>query len=170
MTSGQKLGIILAIAASSSGWIFHYAQAPQAARNTESSVDLDRLEDRLSAAQQENATLRSMLQGGGDVPVSTELQSYVEEQTGLNFSVTPKVRMASTEEMEEAVMERLEIDYGAGALERKAIAWGRLGIIPPEQNVAQQLAVILTCFRIMPKLKSDSNSFGTNMSIIQKVA
>ena len=149
MTPGQTLATLLAIAGTSSGWLYHWAnsagtpggKSPERLSVTRSGESVERIEERLIATQKENATLRSLLQGGGDLPVSVALQSHVEKALNLSFAESPKVTTASIGELEELALEKLEQKYSPGSLGGRAELWAALALITPGTDLAQQLAI-----------------------------
>lgn len=145
MSPGQTLGLLLALAGTSSGWLYHLSggKSSKPVTFTESGESVERIEERLIAVQKENATLRSLLQGGGDVPVSVALQSHIENTTKLSFEETPKVSKASIGELEELALEKLENQYRPGMLSGRSDLWAALGLITPGTDVAQQLAIAM---------------------------
>lgn len=104
------------------------------AENSELTQQIDRLEGEL-------AQVRSML-ADGPYPIPDELVSWIEKDYDLVFTKAPDVRLASPIAMRDAAQANLRFVHGEIGLEREGLAWELLGLLPPNQQLFNQLLFV----------------------------
>ncbi len=150
MKPTRLLACLVYVTAVISGWLYglHWKNTAQSSNTekdtTEESSVIREQEEEIELLREENAVLRSLAQGGGDYPISAEQQAFIEDQLGLKFRSTPRVKKASPEELSDAVLGELTHLYGESGLDERSILWGLLGLIPLEQNVRGQFHAVGT--------------------------
>lgn len=148
MKPAVVLGSLVATSIAVSGWIYGLHWRGAAAGGSAPVEDeatarqMAQLEDEIAALHRENKVLRSLAQGGGDFPISADQQAFVEDQLGLSFRSSPKVKKASQEALRDAVLGELTHQYGESGLQERSHIWGLLGLIPMEQNLRGQLHAV----------------------------
>lgn len=148
MKGGRLLVLLIALAAAVSGWIYglHWkslARGGASANDSASLRQLDELVIQLEDLERENASLRSLAQGGGDVPVEQEMLAFVSGELGLDFASTPRVQRVTPEDMADAVRDELaHIFGGPEGMDRLEAQWMMLGLVSPEQRIWAQVIAL----------------------------
>jgi hypothetical protein len=107
------------------------------------------LETQLRIAQEENemlkrenASLRSLAQGGGEVAVPREAIERVEKEFGLRFISNPVVHRIASEELRDRVAAALESRFGPSGIDDRQDAYRLLGWLGPDDNLLSQLTLV----------------------------
>ena len=146
----RPAGLLVALTGSAialSGWLQVWYLKNQStgeiSRETDS-AEISDLRDQLLSLEQENAVLRSLAQGGGDIPVPEDLIAFVETTLDLEFRSTPVVKLSTEEGIIDAALDELANIYGENGLSEREKVWSHIGLIPPEQALRGQFQAIAT--------------------------
>ncbi|MFD2257899.1 hypothetical protein ACFSSA_14550 [Luteolibacter algae] len=145
MISGtQLLPLLIGAAIGVGGWMFGQRQGG----SVDASV-IQGIENQLRIAQEEieiltdeNESLRSLAQGGGEVAVPAEMIAQVEKDYGLHFISNPVVHRIATEELGYRVEAALESRLGPQGMDDRQEAYRRIGWLRAEDNLLNQLAAV----------------------------
>lgn len=145
MVSPKTLLPILIGTAVGAGGIFQGMQS----RSIASPGDLSGLENQLRIAteendllKRENESLRSLVQGGGEVAVPQELVARIEKEYGLRFKSSPVVHRISSNDLHNRISASLESSFGPGGLDYRQDAYALLGWLMPEDKLLVQLTAV----------------------------
>jgi hypothetical protein len=140
----QLLTLLIGAAIGAGGWIYRGEFSSRAG-----SVSIEELDNQLRIAQeeieilaQENASLRSLAQGGGEVSIPKELISKVEREYGLKFLSNPKVNRVATEELSYRVEAALESRLGPQGFDDRQEAYQRIGWLRSTDRLLDQLVAV----------------------------
>lgn len=118
-------------------------------RSTGSASGLADLEVQLRIASEENemlkrenASLRSLAQGGGELPVPREAIDRAEKEFGLNFISSPLVHRIATEELRDRVAAAYESRFGPAGIDDRQDAYRLIGWLGPSDDLLAQLTVV----------------------------
>ncbi len=98
------------------------------------------LENELEALREENRSLRSLVQGGGEIQVEPALVAFVEEAIGLDFTSSPVIHRLASEELLDRVAASIESRFPPNTLDHRQSAWTLMGLLTAEDRFAHQLA------------------------------
>lgn len=98
------------------------------------------LETEVAILRRENESLRSLAQGGGELPVDPATIDFVEESLGLSFKSTPQVHRIAGEELRDRIIASIEARYGPHGLDSRQQAWSLMGLLTADDRFAAQLA------------------------------
>lgn len=140
----QLLTLLIGAALGVGGWMIRADQSPKAG-----SASLEDLENQLRIAQeeiemltQENRSLRSLAQGGGEVSVPQELISKVEKDYGLKFLSNPIVHRVAGEELGYRIEAAMESRYGPQGMDDRQEAYQRIGWLGADDKLLAQLVAV----------------------------
>lgn len=140
MISGkQLLPLLIGAALGAGGWM--YGLRNGAAAPLASGADTG-LEERIAILEKENASLRSLAQGGGEVAVPPEMIAQVEKDYGLSFRSSPVFHRIATEELGYRIEAAIESMLGPqGADDRQeALRW--MGLLGDGDQLLEQLVAV----------------------------
>ena len=107
------------------------------------------LEDQLRLAteenemlKRENASLRSLAQGGGEVAVPREAIDRAEKEMGLRFLSSPVVHQIASEELRDRVAAAIESRFGPSGIDDRQDAYRLIGWIGPDDDLLAQLTLV----------------------------
>lgn len=139
----QLLPLLLGAAIGAGGWMF---SSQTAGKSSASSASLD---ERLRDAQQqvgmlekENASLRSLAQGGGEVSVPKEMIARVENEYGLTFLSSPVFHMIAGQELGYRIEAAIESRFGPQGIDDRQEAWRLLGFLREEDELLHLLSAV----------------------------
>jgi hypothetical protein len=92
--------------------------------------------------KRENASLRSLAQGGGELPVPREAIDRAEKEFGLRFLSSPVVHRIASEELRERIAASLESRFGPSGMDDRENAWRLIGWLRPDDELLAQLTVV----------------------------
>jgi hypothetical protein len=92
--------------------------------------------------KRENASLRSLAQGGGEVAVPREAIERAEKEFGLRFLSNPVVHRIASEELRDRVAAALESRFGPAGIDDRNEAWHLIGWLGPDDDLLAQLTVV----------------------------
>lgn len=140
----QLLTLLIGAALGVGGWMIRAEKSP---RNV--SLSMEGLENQLRIAQeeiemlsQENASLRSLAQGGGEVSVPQELISKVEKDYGLKFLSNPVVHRVIAEELGYRIEAAMESRLGPQGMDDRQEAYQRIGWLSADDKLLDQLVAV----------------------------
>jgi hypothetical protein len=140
----QLLTLLIGAALGVGGWIMRVDQAPRSG-----SLSIEGLENQLRIAEDEiamlvaeNASLRSLAQGGGEVSVPQELISKVEKDYGLKFLSNPVIHRVATEELGYRIEAALESRLGPQGVDDRQEAYQRIGWLNSGDKLLDQWVAV----------------------------
>ncbi len=140
----QLLTLLIGAALGAGGWMMRAEKTP-----ISGSASLEGLENQLRIAQeeiemlsQENASLRSLAQGGGEVSVPQELISKVEKDYGLKFLSNPVVHRVAGEELGYRIEAAMESRLGPQGVDDRQEAYQRIGWLRADDKLLDQLVAV----------------------------
>ncbi len=140
----QLLTLLIGAALGAGGWIYRGQHSFGGG-----SASLEGLENQLRIAQeeiemlsQENASLRSLAQGGGEVSVPQELISKVEKDYGLKFLSNPVVHRIASEELGYRIEAAMESRFGPQGVDDRQEAYQRIGWLGANDKLLDQLVAV----------------------------
>lgn len=140
----QLLTLLIGAALGAGGWLLRAEKSPRSG-----SASLEGLENQLRIAQeeiellsQENASLRSLAQGGGEVSVPQELISKVEKDYGLQFLSNPVIHRVAGEELGYRIEAAIESRVGPQGMDDRQEAYQRLGWLRADDKLLDQLVAV----------------------------
>ena len=140
----QLLTLLIGAAIGAGGWIYRGQHSFGGG-----SASLEGLENQLRIAQeeiemlsQENASLRSLAQGGGEVSVPKELISKVEKDYGLKFLSNPVIHRIANEELGYRIEAAMESRLGPQGMDDRQEAYQRIGWLGPGDKLLDQLVAV----------------------------
>jgi hypothetical protein len=118
-------------------------------RSAANSTGVAELEQQLLIATEENAllkrenqALRSLAQGGGEVPAPRELIERLEKEFGLRFLSSPVVHRIASEELRDRVAAALESRFGPSGIDDRNDAYRKIGWLRPDDDLLAQLTAV----------------------------
>jgi len=142
ISSRQLLTLLVGAAVGAGGWMFGLKGARENAltgRSENVNQELSNTREELQLVRDENASLRSLAQGGGEVSVPQELIHAVEKDYGLRFYSNPVIHRIAAEELGYRVQAALESRLGPHGVEDREEAYRRIGWIAEEDDLLAQL-------------------------------
>lgn len=92
--------------------------------------------------KRENASLRSLAQGGGEVAVPGDAIERVENEFGLTFISNPVVHLIASEELRDRIGAAIESRFGPSGIDDRQDAYRLIGWLGPEDNLLAQLTLV----------------------------
>lgn len=92
--------------------------------------------------KRENASLRSLAQGGGELAVPQELVHRVEKELGLRYLSTPVLHRLAGEELRDRISAAIESRYGPSGIDDRQEAYKAIGWLRPDDELLAQLAAV----------------------------
>ena len=118
-------------------------------RSMAASSGIADLEDQLRLAteenemlKRENASLRSLAQGGGEVAVPREAIDRAEKEMGLRFLSSPVVHQIASEELRDRVAAAIESRFGPSGIDDRQEAYRLIGWLGPNDDLLAQLTLV----------------------------
>lgn len=140
----QLLTLLIGAAIGIGGWIYRGQHSFGGGSDS-----MEGLQNQLRIAQeeiemlsQENASLRSLAQGGGEVSVPQELVSKVEKDYGLKFLSSPVIHRVASEELGYRIEAALESRLGPQGVDDRQEAYQRIGWLTNGDKLLDQLVAV----------------------------
>ncbi|HSP42246.1 MAG TPA: hypothetical protein VLO11_05205, partial [Luteolibacter sp.] len=92
--------------------------------------------------KRENASLRSLAQGGGEVAVPREAIDRAEKEMGLRFLSSPVVHQIASEELRDRIAAAIESRFGPSGIDDRQDAYRLIGWLGPDDNLLAQLTLV----------------------------
>lgn len=92
--------------------------------------------------KRENASLRSLAQGGGELAVPREAIERAEKEFGLRFLSNPVVHRIASEELRDRVAAAIESRMGPSGIDDRQEAWRLIGWLEMDDDLLAQLTVV----------------------------
>jgi len=92
--------------------------------------------------KRENASLRSLAQGGGEVAVPREAVERIENEFGLSFLSSPVVHLIASEELRDRIGAAIESRFGPSGIDDRENAYQLLGWLGPDDKLLAQLTLV----------------------------
>lgn len=131
------LPLLVGAAIGGAGWMHSPGKHPAAA----AVGDAD-LNERIGILERENASLRSLAQGGGEVAVPPELIAQVEKDYGMSFLSNPVFNRIAAEELGYRVEASIESRFGPQGADDRQEAWRWMGLLQPGDKLLEQLVAV----------------------------
>jgi hypothetical protein len=140
----QLLTLLIGASLGVGGWMYRAENSPASG-----SASFEGLENQLRIAQEEiellaneNASLRSLAQGGGEVSVPQELISKVEKDYGLKFLSNPVIHRVAGEELGYRIEAAMESRLGPQGMDDRQEAYQRIGWLSEGDQLLNQLVSV----------------------------
>lgn len=144
ISAKQLLAVLVGAAIGGGGWLVGSRKAA-----TGGGEGLEGLDNQLRIAgeeiamlKKENASLRSLAQGGGEVAVPPELIAMVEKDYGLTFLSTPLFHMVASEELGYRVEAAIEGRMGPQGVDDRQEAWQRMGLLRKGDKLLEMMSAV----------------------------
>lgn len=145
MISGKQiLALLVGAALGAGGWLVGARKVA-----TGGGGDMEGMENQLRIAgeeiamlEKENASLRSLAQGGGEVAVPQELIAQVEKDYGLSFLSSPIFHMIASEELGYRVEAAIESRVGPQGVGDRQEAWQRMGLLRKGDKLLEMMSAV----------------------------
>ena len=98
--------------------------------------------EEIAMLEKENASLRSLAQGGGEVAVPQELIAQVEKDYGLSFLSSPVFHMVASEELGYRVEAAIESRVGPQGMDDRQEAWQRMGLLRKGDKLLEMMSAV----------------------------
>lgn len=92
--------------------------------------------------QRENEALRSLAQGGGEMPVPREFIDHIEKEFGLEFLSGPVVHRIAGEELRDRIAAAMESRFGPSGIYDRQDAYRLLGWLRESDDLLAQLTAV----------------------------
>lgn len=145
MAPDRLLPILLGAALGGGGIVqaLHWRNSSAAGAGEATSQRVAELERELEILKRENESLRSLAQGGGELPVPEELVARVEKEFALAFRSNPVVHRVAREVLAEQIGASLDIRFGGEErLEHRQAAWRLIGWLGETDSLRGQLIAL----------------------------
>lgn len=141
MISGKVLlPILLGAAIGAAGWI---QSTRGGGANAEGMArQLKIAEEQIAMLERENASLRSLAQGGGEVAVPSEFIALVEKDYGLTFLASPVFHRIAGEELGNRIEAAMESRLGPQGMDDRQEAYRWLGWLGEGDALLEQLVAV----------------------------
>lgn len=118
-------------------------------RSSSAASDLKAMETQLRIAadenemlKRENASLRSLAQGGGELAVPQEFIDHAEKEFGLRFLSGPVVHRIASEELRDRIGASIESRFGPAGIDDRQESYRLIGWLRPDDDLLSQLTAI----------------------------
>jgi hypothetical protein len=139
MISGKVLlAVLVGAAIGSAGWI-------QGSRGGGAEALLGQLkiaEEQIALLERENASLRSLAQGGGEVAVPPEMIAKVEKDYGLTFLASPVFHRIAGEELGYRIEAAMESRLGPQGVDDRQEAYRWIGWLREGDGLLEQMVAV----------------------------
>ena len=139
MISGKVLlPMLVGAAIGAAGWM-------QGSRGGEPEALYEQLriaEEQIAIMARENASLRSLAQGGGEVAVPQEMIVKVENDYGLTFLASPVIHRIAGEELGYRIEAALESRYGPQGVDDRQEAYRWIGWLRKDDGLLEQMVAV----------------------------
>ena len=132
------LPMLVGAAIGAAGWM-------QSSRGGESEALYEQLkiaEEQIAIMDRENASLRSLAQGGGEVAVPQEMIVKVEDDYSLTFLASPVIHRIAGEELGYRIEAALESRYGPQGVDDRQEAYQRIGWLRKDDGLLEQMVAV----------------------------
>jgi len=136
------LSLLLGAAFGAGGWMYGLKNGPPAMSVESFEQQLRIAEEEIAMLTDENESLRSLAQGGGEVAVPQEMISKVEKDYGLEFISSPVVNQVAGEELGYRIEAALESRLGPQGMDDRQEAYQRIGWLRADDRLLNQLVAI----------------------------
>jgi hypothetical protein len=138
MISGkQLLALLVGAAFGAAGWMHGPRKHSGAGGARDGGLD-----ERIAILERENASLRSLAQGGGEVVVPPQMLAQVEKDYGLSFLSSPVVHRIAGEELGYRIEAAIESELGPQGADDRQEAWRWLGLLRPGDKLLEQMVAV----------------------------
>ncbi len=106
------------------------------------SRQLEIAEEQVAMLERENASLRSLAQGGGEVAVPPELIAKIERDFGLTFLYSPVFHRIAGEELGYRIEAAMESRFGPQGVDDRQEAYRWIGWLRAEEMLLAQMVAV----------------------------
>lgn len=140
------LAALIGLAAGIGGIVHgrHGQAVSRGGESTETKQKLAAAQKEIDLLKRENSSLRSLAQGGGEVPVPAEMISGIEAELGLRFLSSPIVHRIAAEELRDRAAASLESRLGPSGADDRQEACRLIGWLGADDNLISQTTAALT--------------------------
>lgn len=137
----QLLTLLIGAAMGAGGWLYRF-EAGGGAGSEALMNQLRIAQEEMAMLSEENASLRSLAQGGGEVSVPHEMISLVEKDYGLKFRSNPVIHRIATEELGYRIEAAVESRLGPQGVDDRQEAYQRIGWLRDGDRLLEQLVAV----------------------------
>lgn len=120
----------------------HWRSVGSSANLADIEVQLRMASEENEMLKRENASLRSLAQGGGELPVPREAIDRAEKEFGLNFLSSPVLHRIAAEELRDRVAASIESRFGPAGIDDRQDAYRLIGWLGASDDLLAQLTVV----------------------------
>jgi hypothetical protein len=141
MIAGKTLlPVLLGAAIGAAGWMV--ASRGDTQGGEAAARQLQIAEDQIAMLERENASLRSLAQGGGEVAVPQEMITQVEKEYGLGFLSGPVFHRIAAEELGYRIEAAIESRLGPQGVDDRQEAYRWLGWLREGDRLLEQMVAV----------------------------
>jgi hypothetical protein len=141
MISGKTLlPVLVGAAFGAAGWM--YVPQGDGPGGGATARQLQDAENQIAMLERENASLRSLAQGGGEVAVPAEMIAQVEKDYGLSFLSSPVFHRVAAEELGYRIEAAFESRLGPQGVDDRQDAYRWIGWIGEGDDLLQQMVAV----------------------------
>jgi hypothetical protein len=141
MISGKVLlPVLLGAAIGAAGWIQSSRGGGAGAAGLARQLEI--AEDQIAMLERENASLRSLAQGGGEVAVPPEMIAKIEKDYGLTFLASPVFHRIAGEELGYRIEAAMESRLGPQGVDDRQEAYRWIGWLREEDDLLEQMVAV----------------------------
>ncbi len=138
------LASLIALASVAGAILYSQKMGKLTSNSPEQIEKIAQLQNQLDILKAENETLKKLQVNGAEISLPITHYKFVEKNLGLTFPKHVAARRVDDERLAKAVSYRYTQQFGMEGMEMRKYAFEKLGIIPPNQHLINQLAIAET--------------------------
>ncbi|MFT5905583.1 MAG: hypothetical protein ACI9E1_001181 [Cryomorphaceae bacterium] len=138
------LALLIAHASVIGAVMYSQKMGKKTSNNPEQIEKTARLQNQLDILKGENETLKKLQVNGAEISLPISHYKFAEKNLGLTFPKYVAARRVDDERLAKAVSYRYTQQFGMAGMEMRKYAFEKLGIMPTNQHLINQLAIAET--------------------------
>jgi len=138
------LASLIAFASVAGALMYSNKMGANLSNNPEQIEKIVRLQNQIDILKGENETLKKLQVNGAEITLPISHYKFVEKNLGLTFPKHVAARRVDDESLAKSVSYRYTQQFGIEGMEMRKYAFEKLGIMPPNQHLINQLAIAET--------------------------